>query len=143
MNKGHTLFSQILSSLDPNEIKRCAEKSSTSRRTPALSAIEHFYIMEFAQLSNRQSIRSIALCLSAHQNSLYHSGIRNTPSKYALYYANEKRPYNFFLDMALLLVKKARRYYENEKNELVLDGEIFAVDATIIELTLSLFHWGK
>ena len=113
------------------------------RGTPALSAYDHFAVMVFAQLTYRESLRDIEACLGSRSRVLYHCGIRGTVKRCNLAYANEHRPAALFAEIALLLLRRARRLYAGTPAELNLDGELFAIDASLIGLSLAVFPWAR
>ena len=143
MNHRRTVLAQILASLDPKEFQRCAERHPMARKTPALSAYDHFAVMVFAQLTYRESLRDIQACLNSRCSLLYHSGIRRTVKRCNLAYANEHRSAAFFAEIAMVLMRRARRLYAATPTQLSLDGELFAIDATLIELSLAVFPWAR
>jgi hypothetical protein len=143
MNYGRTVLAQILAGLDPKEFRRCAARHPMMRETPALSAYDHFAVMVFAQLTYRESLRDIEACLGSRSRVLYHCGIRGTVKRCNLAYANEHRPATLFAEIALLLMRRARRLYAGTPAELNLDGELFAIDARLIELSLAVFPWAR
>ena len=142
MNLGRTILAQILDILDPVEFRRCASQYPTSRQTHALSAYDHFAVMIFAQLTYRESLRDIEACLNARSNLLYHSGIRGNITRTNLAYANEHRPAQLFAGVASVLMRRARQLYAGHSDAtLELDGELFAIDSTLIDLSMAIFPW--
>lgn len=113
------------------------------RDTPSLSAYDHFATMVFAQLTYRESLRDIEACLNARRGLLYHSGIRGGVKRCNLAYANEHRDWRMFAETAGVLMRRARRLYANEPMPVDLDADLFALDATLIELSLALFPWAR
>jgi hypothetical protein len=107
------------------------------RETTALSAYDHFAVMVFAQLTYRESLRDIEACLGSRSRLLYHSGIRGTVKRCNLAYANEHRSPTLFAEIAMVLMRRAKRLYAHTPAELKLDGELFAIDATLNELSLA------
>jgi hypothetical protein len=143
MNSGKTVLAQILAGLTGEEFSRCAQRYPMSRDTPALSAYDHFATMIFAQLTYRESLRDIAICLNARRPLLYHAGIRGTVKRCNLAYANEHRDWRLFAEVAGVLMRRARRLYADDPTPLDLDADLFALDATLIELSLALFPWAR
>lgn len=113
------------------------------RDTPALSAYDHFATMVFAQLTYRESLRDIEVCLNARRALLYHSGFRGAVKRCNLAYANEHRDWRLFAEVAGVLMRRARRLYADDPTPLGLDADLFALDATLIELSLALFPWAR
>ena len=143
MKPGKTVLAQILEGLHPEAFRRSAQRYPMKRDTPALSAYDHFASMVFAQLTYREGLRDIETCLGSRRRLLYHSGIRGRVKRCNLAYANEHRDARLFAEVAAVLMRRARRVYAGEPPELGLDGELFAIDATIIELSLALFPWAR
>ena len=143
MNHGRTVLAQILSGLDGKEFSRSAQRYPMVRETPALSAYDHFAVMVFAPLTYRESLRDIQACLGSRRRLLYHAGIRGRVKRWNLAYANERRDARLFAEVAAVLMRRARRLYADEPTELGLAGELFAVDASLIELSLALFPWAR
>ncbi len=143
MNSGKTVLAQILAGLSGEEFARCAKRYPMPRDTPALSTYDHFATMVFAQLTYRESLRDIEVCLNARRPLLYHAGIRGTVKRCNLAYANEHRDWRLFAELAGVLMRRARRLYADEPTPLGLDADLFALDATLIELSLALFPWAR
>jgi hypothetical protein len=99
--------------------------------------------MAFAQLSYRDSLRDTVSCLRAMQNKLYHIGIRGTVSKSTLADANEKRDWRIYADFAQHLINIARDLYAHDDFGIELDETVYALDASTIDLCLSLFPWAR
>jgi len=99
--------------------------------------------MAFAQLTFRESLRDIEVCLRSMKNKLYHMGIRSQISRNTLSNANEKRDWRIYADFAQALMHMARNLYVNEQFSVDLNQAAYALDATTIDLCLSLFPWSK
>ena len=114
-----------------------------SRDTPALSAYDHFAVMVFAHLTYRESLRDIEACLLSRRRLLYHSGIRGRITRTNLAYANEHRAPELFAAVASVLMRRAARLYADQPTELGLEGRLFAVDGSLIKLSLAIFPWAR
>lgn len=143
MNEGRTVFSQLLDSLPKYEFDKCVERYSGNHRVRSLPAYEQFLVMAFAQLTWRESLRDIETCLQALGPKLYHSGIRKAPARSTLADANEKRDWRIFADFAQVLIRQAATLYANDSFGSELKQVAYALDATTIDLCLSLFPWAK
>jgi hypothetical protein len=97
--------------------------------------------MAFAQLTYRESLRDIEACLRAQQNKLYHMGIRGGISRNTLSNANKVRDWRIYADFAQSLIQIARKLYVDEDIGAELDNTVYALDATTIDLCLSVFPW--
>jgi hypothetical protein len=99
--------------------------------------------MAFAQLTYRESLRDIEVCLAVQQRKLYHSGLRSGVKRSTLAEANEHRDWRIYADFAHTLIAIARPLYASEDLGLDLDATVYALDATTIDLCLSLFRWAR
>lgn len=143
MNSGRTVLAQILAGLSSEEFSRCAKACPMARDTPALSAYDHFAVLVFAQLTYRESLRDIEACLNSRHRVLHHSGIRGRVNRTNLAYANEHRAAELFGTVTAVLMRRAARLHADTPTELGLDGELFAVDASLIKLSLAIFPWAR
>ena len=141
MNQGRTVFAQIMEFLSHDEFRRCVERYGGNRRVRTLTCWEQFLALAFAQLTYRESLRDIEVCLAAHQTKLYHSGFRRPIKRSTLADANEGRDWRIYADFAQSLISIARPLYADEDLGLDLDASIYALDATTIDLCLALFPW--
>jgi len=144
MNIGKTVFAQIMSFLPDYEFNKCVDKYKGNHRVRSFTCKEHFYVMGFAQLTYRESLRDIESCLTAFSRKLYHSGIKQPVSRSTLAEANENRDWRIYADFAQVLIREARRLYKQD-NEFALDIDnmVYALDSSTIDLCLSLFPWAK
>lgn len=141
MNTGRTILAQLLDGIDRTEFARC-ERSHPMIRTPRrFSAYDHFAAMIFAQLTYRQSLRDIEACLNARPDRLYHAGIRGHVSRSNLAYANKHRSWRVFAAAAEILMRRARRLCPATSIAPAVDADIFAFDASLIDLSLALCPW--
>jgi hypothetical protein len=143
MNQGQTVFAQIVQFLSHNEFGRCVERYDGNRRVRRLSCWEQFLAMAFAQLTYRESLRDIEVCLAAQRGKLYHSGFRSAVKRSTLAEANEQRDWRIYADFAQSLIARARPLYADEDLGLELAATVYALDATTIDLCLSLFPWAR
>src|SRR5438105_14519369 len=98
--------------------------------------------MAFGQLTHRESLSDTITCLAANKEKLYHLGIGKSISKSTLSKANENRSWRIYADYALQLIAEAKTLYaDHSLLEVPLSQNVFAVDATVIDLCLSIFPW--
>jgi len=143
MNLGQTIFSQLMEHLPQHKFRQCVERYKGNYKVKSFSCWDQFLCMSFAQLTYRESLRDIETCLRAMQPKLYHMGIKSKVSKSTLADANEKRDWRIYADFAQILITQARELYRHEEFEKELDETVYALDATTIDLCLSLFPWAK
>ena len=118
MNTGKTVFAQLMSFFSDYEFNKCVDKYKGNYKVRTFSCRDHFYVMSFAQLTYRESLRDIEACLKALSNKLYHSGIKQAVSKSTLAEANENRDWRIYADFAQILIMEARRLYKTD-NDLI------------------------
>ena len=143
MNQGQTIFSQILDHLPIKKFRQCVDRYKGNHHVRSFTCYDQFLCMAFAQLTYRESLRDIECCLRAMQKKLYHMGIRGKISRSTLADANEKRDWRIYSDFAQILIHEARRLYVNEDFGLELEETVYALDASTIDLCLSVFPWAK
>ena len=141
MNSGATVFSQILAVVEYEDFRRCVRNHDGDWRVRKFSCWEQFLALSFAQLTRRESLRDIAVSLNAHHGQLYHSGFRAPVKKSTLADANESRDWRIFSDFTQVLIQQARHLYADSDLGLQLDGVLYALDSTVIDLSLALFPW--
>ena len=143
MNKGKTIFSQIMSLIPEREFKTCIERYRGNYRTREFTCRDQFLVMSYAQLTNRDNLRDIENCLTALSSKLYHCGISYAVPRNTLAKANEKRDWRIYSDFAQVLLKKVRPLYATDYFRLELDNMVYAFDSSTISLCLKLCPWAK
>ena len=143
MNNAPTVFAQIMAGLDATELARASARFPMPRASKTLRAYDHFAAMVFAQLTYRESLRGIEACLNARPSLAYHMGIRGRVTRTNLAYANDHRDWRVFAEVAGILMRRAQRLNADTLPELGLEADLFAFDATVIELSLALFPWAR
>lgn len=141
MNTGKTIFSQLIDFIPLYEFNKCVARYHGDDRIKNFSCMNQFLCMAFAQLTYRESLRDIVSCLGSMPTRLYHMGFRGKISKSTLADANENRDWRIYADFAQVLISRARRLYLDEPIGIELANTVYALDATIIDLCLSLFPW--
>ncbi len=141
MNLGKTLFAQLMDFLPWTTFARYVRRYDGDRRVRTLTCAEQFRIMAFAQLTYRESLRDIEVCLVAQAGKLYHMGLRDSPRRSTLADANELRDWRIYADFAQRLIDQARKLYAQEDLGLELTNAVYALDSTTIDLCLSVFPW--
>ncbi len=141
MNLGKTLFAQLMEFVPWTSFARIVARYGGDSRVRSLSCTEQFRAMAFAQLTYRESLRDIETCLLANQTKLYGMGFRAPVRRSTLADANEGRDWRIWEDLAVLLIRRARKLYCNDSFGIELDNTVYALDATTIDLCLSMFPW--
>ncbi|MBN4054593.1 IS4 family transposase [Nitrospira defluvii] len=141
MYTGKLIFSQVMDHLPMHIFRRCIQRYHGNFKIKAFTCRHQYFSMAFAQLTYRESLRDIEACLRAQQNKLYHMGIGGGISRNTLANANERRDWCIYADFAQALIQTARKLYADEDLGLELDNTVYALDATTIDLCLSVFPW--
>ena len=141
MYTGKLVFAQAMDHLPLHTLRRCIQRYKGNRHVKRFSCQEQFRCMAFAQLTYRESLRDIEACLNAQSNKLYHMGIRSRIARSTLAEANERRDWRIYADFAQSLIQIARELYADEDLGLELDNTVYALDASTIDLSLSVFPW--
>lgn len=138
---GKLVFAQVMDFLPLHTFRRCVARYPSSYPTKTFSHPDQFLCMAFAQLTFRESLRDIEVCLRAQKTKLYHLGIRGHVARSNLSDANEKRNWRIYEDFAKALIVEARRLYVDDPFEVDLKNTVYALDATTIDLSLKVFPW--
>jgi len=141
MNSGKTLFAQIMDFLPWKTFHRVVERYQGNYRIRAFSCADQFRILAFAQLTYRESLRDIEVCMAAQSAKLYHMGIRASVKRSTLGDANERRDWRIYADFAQRLITQARNLYTEDEFGVDLSNTVYALDSTTIDLCLSVFPW--
>jgi hypothetical protein len=141
MNTGKLVFAQLMEHLPLTTFRRCVARYGGHHKVKRFSCLDQYLSMAFAQLTYRESLRDIEACLRAQSSKLYHLGIRSTVARNTLANANAIRDWRIYRDFAQSLIAMARRLYVNEPFGVELKDTVYALDATTIDLCLSVFPW--
>jgi hypothetical protein len=141
MNLGKTLFAQVMDFLPWKTFHRITARYEADHRVRTMTSAEQFRVMAFAQLTYRESLRDIETCLSAQATKLYHMGFAQPVARSTLADANERRDWRLYAEFAQRLITRARALYARESFGVELDHTVYALDATTIDLCLSMFPW--
>ena len=143
MYQGSTIFSQIMGFLPLYEFNKCVNRYHGNRRIKTFTCLNQFYSMAFAQLTYRESLRDIEVCLKALRSKLYHLGIRSGIPRSTLADANNIRDWRIYADFAQILINMARPLYSHDSIGIELEEMVYALDSTTIDLCLTLFPWAR
>jgi hypothetical protein len=141
MYVGKLVFAQLMDFLPLHIFRRCVARYPSNYPTKTFSHLDQYLCMAFAQLTFRESLRDIEVCLRAHESKLYHLGIRGHVARSNLADANEKRDWQIYRDFANALIVEARRLYAGDVFAVELENTVYALDTTTIDLSLKVFPW--
>jgi hypothetical protein len=143
MHAGKFVFAQLMEFFPWKRFQRAVVKYNGNHYVKRFSCSNQFLCMAFAQLTYRESLRDLEACFRAQGAKLYHLGIRGSVSRSTLADANQSRDWRIYAELAQALMAKARVLYAAEPFAVDLQDSVYALDATTIELCLSLFPWAR
>lgn len=140
MNVGKTLFAQVMEFMPSKTFSRIIERHRGDAGVRTLGCADLFRVMAFAQLTWRESLRDIEVCLTANRAKLFHMGLKNVPARSTLSDALNLRDWRIYHALAMRLITRPRALYAQEPLDIDLNATVYALDATTIDLCLSLFE---
>lgn len=144
MNQGKYIFSQIIGLISHKQFQTLVRRHKGDYKVKDFTCWKQFLCMAFGQLTHRESLSDTVVCLNAGANKLYHLGIGEAVVLSTLSRANENRSHLIYQQLAMLLIKEAKQLYVGESDlEVELKNNVFAIDATTIDLCLTTFHWAS
>ena len=143
MHEGRFVFAQLMQHLPLHAFRRAVAEFHGNRYVKRFTCLDQFLCMAFAQLTGRESLRDIEICLRAHQAKLYHLGIRGHVARSTLADANEQRDWRIYAGFAQHLIATARQLYADDPLDIELAHTAYALDSSTIELCLSVFPWAR
>jgi hypothetical protein len=144
MNNGKYVFSQVVSFLNFNDFLKGVKRYNGNYKVLHFTCWHQLMCLLFGQLSNRESLSDLMVCLTTQQSKWYHLGMGTGISKSNLAHANEHRDWRIFADYAYMLIAKARMLCKGSNElEVHTKGNVYAIDSTTIDLCLSVFWWAK
>jgi transposase len=143
MYSGKLVFSQVVDFMPMYIFRRCVARYQGNYKVKSFTCLDQYLCMAFAQVTYRESLRDIEACLRAQRHKVYHMGIRGKVSRSTLSDANEQRDWQIYADLAHFLIKTARELYSTETFAFELEQTTYALDATTIDLCLSMFPWAN
>ena len=144
MNQNKYIFSQIIGLVSHKQFQTIVNRHKGDHKVKNFGCWKQFLCMVFGQLTHRESLSDTIMCLKANASKMYHLGIGEVIAKSTLSKANENRSFKIYEDLAMLLIEKAKQLYLGENTmEVQLSNNVFAIDATTIDLCLSTFYWAS
>jgi hypothetical protein len=143
MNTGKHVLAQLLDWIHPQPFHRCVARYGGDRNVTQFSCWSQVVCEAFAQLTWRESLRDLEACLNPRHTQLYHLGLRGPVRRSTLADANEQRDLRMYADLAQGLLRLARELYVDDPLRVELDKAVYAPDASIIDLGLSLCPWAR
>ena len=139
MNQFSSIFGQILHVFSKREFYEAVRETKSEKGAKGFTSWGQFVAMFFCQLGQARSLREISGGLASCLGKLKHLGIEDTPSRSTLSYANEKRPWQLYQKVFYQLLAKCQAIAPGKKFR--FKNKLFSLDASLIELCVSLFDW--
>jgi hypothetical protein len=143
VNKFSSIFGQILQVFDKRDFLQAVRDTKAERSAKGFTCWDQFVAMLFCQLGQAQSLREICGGLATCLGKLKHLGIDDAPKRSTLSYANEHRPWQLYQLMFYRLLEKCQTMARFQKRKFRFKNKLFSLDASVIELCLSLFDWAS
>lgn len=143
MTQYASIFSQILALFHRGEFADIVRKHRAERHSKGFTCWNQFVAMLFCQLAQAHSLREICGGLACCLGKLKHLGVHKAPNKSTLSYANGHRPWEVYKDLFYNLLYKCNDAAKGKKRRFRFKNKLYLMDATVIDLCLSLFEWAK
>ncbi len=140
MNKFSSMFGQVLQIFSKKEFYSAVKETKSEKGAKGFSCWDQFVAMLFCQLGQAHSLREICGGLASCMGKVKHLGIEAAPARSTLSYANEKRSWRLYEAVFYQLLEKVRMVAPTKK-KFRFKNKLFSLDATLIELCVSLFDW--
>ena len=137
-----SLFSQILSLCPRNEFQQAVKTHRAERHSKGFSCWDQFVAMLFCQLGQAHSLREICGGLACSLGKVRHLGVDQAPKKSTLAYANKHRPSGLYQTVFEQLLGRCQDVAGGRK-KFRFRHKLYSLDATTIDLCLSLFSWAR
>lgn len=142
MNQGKYVFSQIVTFLPARIFDRFVHAFQGDKWIKHFTCWNQLMCMIFGQLSNRESLRDLLVCLTAHKAKHYHLGFGKSISRSNLAEVNEKRDCKIFEMFAYEMIAEAQKICVSDIDfDLSIKGNVYAFDSTTVDLCLNVFWW--
>jgi len=135
-----TILRQIVAILPRHEFESLAKDHHVGQKFRSFNRWTQFMVMFIGQLSGRKSLRDLVMNVAAQKNKLYHLALK-VCSRATLARVNEKQPAALYENIFHKLLKQCRQF--SPKHRFKFNGRLYLLDATVVDLCLSVFPWAK
>ena len=141
MKEFASIFSQLLAIFSRAQFETAVRRHDAERGAKGFDCWTQFVAMLFCQLGRAHSLREICGGLASVEGKLQHLGVGNAPARSTLSYANAHRPAGLFEDVFYSLLGRCQALVGPRKFR--FKNKLYSLDATVIDLCLSVFDWAK
>jgi len=138
-----SLFSQILSLISRHEFSRSVKELKSDRYAKGFSSWDQCVAMLFCQMAQAKSLREICNGLRCCLGKLTHLGVASSPKRSTLSYANAHRPWELYREVFYQVLDTCRRAAPGKKKTFRFRNKLLSLDATVIDLCLTMFPWAE
>lgn len=143
MSYSTSLFSQILQVIPGGAFARAVRETKAERNSKGFSCWSQTVAMLFCQFAQAKSLREVCDGLRVTCGKLNHLGLQEAPAKSTLSYANAHRPWTLYARLFFQLLQICQAEAPGKKRKFRFKNKLLSLDATVIDLCLSLFPWAK
>ncbi len=145
MQRFSSIFSQLLQLFPRTEFEQAVRKHRAERHARGFPCWGQFVAMLFCQLGRAHSLREICGGLAATEGKLKHLGLAGAPKRSTLAYANEHRPWRLYETLFQQLLVKCQGFVaaQGGAKKFRFKNRLLSLDATVIDLCVSLYDWAQ
>ncbi len=143
MIKVASVFAQVISMIDRKKFAASVAEFDAEKSSKGFRCWEQLVCMLFCHLASADSLREICGGLASSMGKMLHLGIKRVPKRSTLSYANSRRPWQLFENVFYDLLGEANLYAAKQKRRFRFKNPLLSIDASTIELCLSMFDWAK
>lgn len=136
-------FAQILALIDRMDFARAVRQHQAERAAKGFSCWDHFVAMLFCQMGSAHSLREICGGLATALGKLVHLGVRRTPTRSTLAYANGHRPWQLYETLFYQVLGRCQAVAAVKRRRFRFKHPLRTLDTTIIELCATVFDWAR
>lgn len=134
----NTILSQIASFIPRHDFEKLAKIYHGGQKFRSFSRWSQFMAMTIAQITGRRSLRDLVCNITIRGRNIYHLGMRPT-SRATLARVNEQQPNDLYQELFVKLLKQCEA--KAPQHRFKFKGKIYLLDATLVNLCLSVFPW--
>ena len=143
MIKVASVFAQVISLIDRNYFARTVHRLGAERAAKGFSCWDQLVAMLFCQLAAAHSLREISGGLATAMGKLVHLGMKSAPPRSTLSYANAHRPWRLFEAVFYQVLGEATAVAALHKRRFRFKNPLRSLDASTIDLCLSMYDWAR
>ena len=136
-------FAQMLTLIDRTAFARAVHQHQAERGAKGFSCWDQLVSMLFCQMGSAHSLREICGGLATALGKLVHLGVRRTPTRSTLAYANAHRPWQLYETVFYDLLHRCQVLAATKRRRFRFNNPLRTLDSTLIELCAQVFDWAR